>query len=133
MTSTRPYLIRALYEWIEDNGLTPHILVDAESPGVEVPKQHVREGQIVLNINPAAVRDLRLGNESIEFNARFGGVARTVRIPVVAVLAIYARENGQGMAFGDEKGGEEPPEPPDAPQPDKPAARARKPVLKIVK
>jgi len=99
MTSTRPYLIRALYEWIEDNHRTPHILVNAEAPGVEVPKQHVQEGRIVLNINAAAVRDLRLGNDWIEFNARFGGVARTVHIPVTAVLAIYARENGQSMAF----------------------------------
>lgn len=135
MTSTRPYLIRALYEWIEDNGLTPHVLVNAELPGVEVPPQHVHEGQIVLNINPAAVRDLKLGNEWIEFNARFGGVARTVRIPVTAVLAVYARENGQGMAFGEERGSDdEPPPPPSsAPQPDKPARPDRKPTLKIVK
>jgi stringent starvation protein B len=134
MTSTRPYLIRALYEWIEDNGLTPHILVDAEAPGVTVPKQHIREGQIVLNINPSAVRDLRLGNDWIEFSARFGGVARAIQIPVTAVLAIYARENGQGMAFGEEKDGDEPP--PDAPpsdKPDKPARPDRKPALKIVK
>ncbi|MDS4030530.1 MAG: ClpXP protease specificity-enhancing factor [Candidatus Contendobacter sp.] len=138
MTSTRPYLIRALYEWIEDNGLTPHILVDAEAPGVSVPKQHVRDGQIVLNINPAAVRDLRLGNEWIEFNARFGGVARAIQIPVAAVLAIYARENGHGMAFGEEKGSDEPPPPgsppPEKPdRPDKPARSDRRPVLKIVK
>ena len=134
MTSTRPYLIRALYEWIEDNGLTPHLLVNAESPGVEVPKQHVHEGRIVLNINAAAVRDLRLGNDWIEFNARFGGVARTVRIPLSAVLAIYARENGQGMAFSEEQGDEEPPPPSSSPQPDKPASRSeRLPTLKIVK
>lgn len=136
MTSTRPYLIRALYEWIEDNNLTPHILVNTEAPGVKVPKQHIHDGQIVLNLNATAVRDLRLGNEWIEFNARFGGVARTLQIPVTAVLAIYARENGQGMAFGEEPGsdGDEPSPPPDAPQPDKPAARPdRKPMLKIVK
>ncbi|RUQ33051.1 MAG: ClpXP protease specificity-enhancing factor [Candidatus Competibacteraceae bacterium] len=132
MTPTRPYLIRALYEWIEDNSMTPHLLVNAEAPGVSVPKQHVRDGQIVLNINAAAVRDLRLGNDWIEFSARFGGVARSVQIPVPAVQAIYARENGQGMAFGEEKGSDEPPEP-DAPPPEKPAARARRPVLKIVK
>ena len=132
MTSTRPYLIRALYEWIEDNGLTPHILVDAELPGVEVPKQHVHEGRIVLNVNPAAVRDLRLGNDWIEFSARFGGVARVIQIPVAAVLAIYARENGQGMAFSEEKSDDEP-SPPTAPQPDKPAVRTHKPALKIVK
>ena len=101
---------------------------------MEVPKQHVRQGQIVLNINSTAVRDLRLGNEWVEFNARFGGIARTVRIPVAAVLAIYARENGQGMAFGEEKSNDDPPptEPPDSPQPDKPTTR-NKPVLKIVK
>lgn len=132
MTSTRPYLIRAIYEWIEDNNLTPHILVNTEAPGVEVPKQHIHEGRIVLNINATAVRDLRLGNEWIEFNARFGGVARTLQIPVSAVLAIYARENGQGMAFGEEPGGDAPP--PDAPQPAKPSPRSdRKPKLKLVK
>jgi stringent starvation protein B len=132
MTSTRPYLIRALYEWIGDNALTPHLVVNAEIPGVEVPKQHVQEGRIILNINATAVRDLRLGNDWIEFNARFGGVARTVRVPVVAVLAIYARENGQGMAFGQESEGDEPP--PNAPPPEKPTSRTeRRPALKIVK
>jgi len=134
MTSTRPYLIRALYEWIEDNSLTPHILVNAESPGVEVPKQHVQDGRIVLNVTAAAVRNLQLGNEWIEFSARFGGIARTVRIPVSAVLAIYARENGQGMAFGEEQGDEPTPPPPSAPQPDKPGGRPEgRPTLKIVK
>ena len=134
MTSTRPYLIRALYEWIEDNNMTPHILVDADQPGVTVPKQHVREGQIILNINSAAVRDLRLGNDWIEFNARFGGVARNVQIPISAVLAIYARENGQGMAFGEEKTDDSEP-PPSAPSADQPPTKPprRKPTLKIVK
>jgi stringent starvation protein B len=136
MTSTRPYLIRAIYEWIEDNGMTPHILVNTDLPGVEVPKQHVRENRIILNINPAAVRDLRLGNDWIEFNARFGGVARVVQIPIAAVLAIYARENGQGMAFGEEESdGDEPPAPTSAPQSDQPPAKPSrgKPKLKIVK
>ncbi|HCK82438.1 MAG TPA: ClpXP protease specificity-enhancing factor [Candidatus Competibacter sp.] len=137
MTSTRPYLIRALFEWIEDNALTPHLLVNAEFPGVEVPKQHIKEGRIVLNINGAAVRDLQLGNEWIEFNARFGGVARNVHIPVSAVLAIYARENGQGMAFGEEQGSDGPSPPPGTPPgtpPGKPAGGPqRKPTLKIVK
>ncbi len=134
MTSTRPYLIRALYEWIGDNALTPHLVVNAEAPGVEVPKQHVQDGRIILNINASAVRDLRLGNDWIEFNARFGGVARSVRVPVLAVLAIYARENGQGMAFGQEQEGDEPPPPPSAPSPDKPTSRTeRRPALKIVK
>lgn len=131
MTPSRPYLIRALYEWIEDNNMTPHILVNAEAPGVSVPKQHVREGQIILNITPSAVHNLRMGNDWIEFSARFGGAARAIQIPVPAVLAIYARENGQGMAFGEERGNDEPP---DAPPPEKPAVHARKrPVLKIVK
>jgi stringent starvation protein B len=133
MTSNRPYLIRAFYEWIEDNGLTPHLVVNAEAPGVEVPKQHVQEGRIVLNINGSAVRALHLGNEWIEFNARFGGVARTVRVPVTAVLAVYARENGHGMAFSEEQsdGGDEPPLPPPA---EKASGRPeRKPTLKIVK
>ncbi len=130
MTSTRPYLIRALYEWIEDNGMTPHILVDAESPGVAVPKQHVHDGRIVLNVNHSAVRDLRLGNQWIEFNARFGGVARSLQIPVAAVMAIYARENGQGMAFGDEKSEDDETSPPTQPDP---PVRPRKPSLKIVK
>lgn len=131
MTSTRPYLIRALYEWIEDNGMTPHLLVNAEAPGVTVPRQHVREGQIILNITPSAIHNLRMGNDWIEFSARFGGAARAIQIPVQAVLAIYARENGQGMAFSEDKGNDEPP--PDEP-PEKPAAHARKkPVLKIVK
>ena len=135
MTSTRPYLIRAIYEWIEDNGMTPHILVNTDLPGVEVPKQHVRENRIILNINPAAVRDLRLGNDWIEFNARFGGVARVVRIPVAAVLAIYARENGQGMAFSEERSDDDEPPAPDAPQPDQPPIKPvrGKPTLKIVK
>ena len=125
MTPNRPYLIRALYDWITDNGLTPHILVNADRPGVEVPKQHIHEGRIVLNINASAVRGLQLGNDFIEFSARFGGVSHLIRIPTPSVMAIYARENGQGMAFSDEPGGDEPP--PSPPQPDK------KPTLKVVK
>ena len=126
MTPNRPYLIRALYDWITDNGLTPHLLVNADRPGVEVPKQHVHEGRIVLNINASAVRGLQLGNDLIEFSARFGGVSRLLRIPTSSVMAIYARENGQGMAFTEEpEGGDEPP--PSPPQPDK------KPTLKVVK
>ncbi len=137
MTSSRPYLIRAFYEWIADNDLTPYLVVNAEAPGVVVPRQHVRDGQIVLNINSSAVRDLQLGNEWIEFSARFGGVARTLQIPVTAVLAIYARENGQGMAFSDNRSDEEPlpPDPPASPpdSPKRPAPAKRKPALKIVK
>lgn len=126
MTSNRPYLIRALHEWITDNGLTPHVLVNAELPGVEVPSQYVHEGRIVINISFSAVRDLRLGNEFIQFSGRFGGVAHDVYIPANAVVAIYARENGQGMVFSEELGGDEPPSGPH-PQPEK------KPALKVVK
>ena len=124
MTSRRPYLIRAIYEWITDNSLTPHILVNAEYADVEVPTEHVHEGKIILNINPSAVQGLQIGNELIEFSARFGTVAMQVRIPVPAVMAIYARENGQGMAFNDEPDSEKPP-----PQ----RKSDKKPSLKIVK
>ncbi len=130
MTSSRPYLIRALYDWIVDNGLTPHLLVNAGQEGVEVPVEHVHEGRIVLNLNPGAVHNLALGNDWVEFNARFGGTARGVRLPVSAIMAVYARENGQGMAFGNEPGdsGGHLPEPP------KPKTGSRKkPDLKVVK
>lgn len=99
MSSNRPYLLRAMYEWIIDNHCTPHLLVDARDPRVKVPREHVRDGQIVLNINPSAVGQFHWDNDHIEFSARFAGVARSMWIPMTAVLAIYARENGEGMAF----------------------------------
>lgn len=99
MTSHRPYLLRALYEWIADNGLTPHLLVDATRPGVQVPRHAVKDGRIVLNVAERAVAGLEMSNEQIRFSARFGGVSHGVVVPVGAVLAIYARENGQGMAL----------------------------------
>ncbi len=99
MTSHRPYLLRALYEWIADNGLTPHLLVDATRPGVQVPRHAVKDGRIVLNVAQRAVAGLEMTNELIRFSARFGGVSHAVSVPVSAVLAIYARENGQGMAL----------------------------------
>lgn len=99
MTSHRPYLLRALYEWIADNGMTPHLLVDATRPGVQVPSHAVKDGKIVLNIAERAVSHLEMGNEAIRFSARFGGVSYPVSVPVQAVLAIYARETGQGMAL----------------------------------
>lgn len=102
MTSTRPYLVRAFNDWILDNGMTPYLLVDATVEGTRVPVAHVREGRIVLNIAPAAVGGLHLGVDEVTFSARFGGVAQQIRLPVSAVLAIYARENGQGMFFGNE-------------------------------
>ena len=99
MTSHRPYLLRALYEWIADNGLTPHILVDATKPGVQVPAHAVKDGRIVLNIAARAVGHLQMDNDDVRFSARFGGVSHAVIVPIDAVLAIYARENGQGMAL----------------------------------
>jgi len=97
-TPTKPYLLRALYEWCVDNGFTPYVTVVADA-STSVPPEHVRNGEIVLNIGPLATNRLKMGNEMIEFSARFGGVAREIRIPVARVAAIYARENGQGLSF----------------------------------
>lgn len=113
MTSSRPYIIRALYEWIVDNNCTPYILVDAHVQGVEVPQQYVnKDGQIILNIAPSALKDLFIGLEAISFSARFGGVPFDLFIPCGAVLGIYARENGQGMMFESESSNH-PPSPPE--------------------
>ncbi|RYX97048.1 MAG: ClpXP protease specificity-enhancing factor [Comamonadaceae bacterium] len=97
-TSTRPYLIRALYEWCTDNGLTPYVAVAVDDT-VQVPREYVKDGEIVLNISFDATSSLKLGNEFIEFKARFAGTAREIMVPISRVIAIYARENGQGMAF----------------------------------
>jgi len=99
MTSNRPYLLRALYEWITDNGLTPHILVDADVDGVNVPDHVIQKGKVVLNISDGATEQLLLDNEIIDFKARFSGNPYQIVIPMKAVIAIYARENGQGMMF----------------------------------
>lgn len=101
MNSSRPYLIRALYEWIEDNGLTPYILVDATGSDVDVPRKFVDNGRIILNISYDATHNLVLGDDTVSFNARFSGSATDVSVPISHVLAIYARENGQGMMFGE--------------------------------
>ena len=111
MTSSRPYVVRALYEWIVENNCTPYILVNALEEGVEVPQEHVRDGQIVLNISSIAVSDLHLGNESLNFEGRFGGIPKIVSVPMCAVCGIYAKENGQGMIFDPESAPPEPPEP----------------------
>ena len=105
MTSNRPYLLRAVYDWISDNGLTPYILVDAAQPGVRVPPHTIREGRVVLNLAVRAVANLELGNERIRCLARFGGVSHAIDVPVDAVMAIYAHENGQGMMFPREEAG----------------------------
>ncbi|MBD9482397.1 ClpXP protease specificity-enhancing factor [Pseudomonas sp. PDM14] len=99
MNSSRPYLVRALYEWIVDNDCTPHLLVNAEYDGVRVPAGFANDGQIVLNVSPSAVRNLHMDNEAVSFEGRFGGVPHALFIPAGAMLAIYARENGQGMVF----------------------------------
>jgi len=113
MTSTRPYLIRSFYEWIVDNNCTPHIVVNAEYLGADVPREYIEGGQIVLNIAMSAVQALSLGNDTITFQARFNGKARYVSIPVNAVMAIYARENGRGMVFTEDEheDDDEPPPP----------------------
>ena len=138
MTSHRPYLLRALYEWIADNDMTPHLLVDAGQPGVQVPPHTIRDGKVVLNIAARAVSTLELGNEAVCFTARFGGVSHPVSVPVSAVLAIYARETGQGMALPEDSGptdaGDEPPMPPSDPGGgDEPAPPRRGGHLRIVK
>lgn len=99
MSSSRPYLIRSLYEWILDNQCTPYVLVNAHYPDTVVPESFVEAGQIVLNLSPNAIRHLEMDNDKICFDGRFGGVAQQVWLPAQAVMAIYARENGQGMVF----------------------------------
>ena len=127
MTSSRPYMVRALYEWIIDNDMTPYLLVDAMVADVQVPHQFIEEGKIVLNISPSATEDMILGNQLIEFSARFSGAEQIVSVPTEAVLAIYARENGQGMLFADENDQDSPP--PD----DEPPSPSNKPQLRVVK
>lgn len=133
MSASRPYIMRALYEWIVDNDCTPYLLVDATRPGVEVPSQYVKDGQIVLNVSPSAVIELQIGNEWVSFNGRFGGTPTDILVPVTAIVGIYARENGQGMVFEPEDPPESPDDPPggdSGPAPGRPEAR---PSLKIVK
>jgi stringent starvation protein B len=132
MTPNRPYLIRALYDWILDNQMAPHLLVNAGHPGAQVPAGFVQDGRIVLNISPTAVRGLVLGNERIAFNARFGGVSMEVAVPPAAVLGIYARENGRGMVFGDDEVESDETQAPDD-DPNPPTPPRERPVLKVVK
>jgi stringent starvation protein B len=129
MTSLKPYLIRSIYEWLVDNSLTPHLLVNAEYPGSSLPTNYIENGKIVLNIRPEAVQGLHLGNEEIQFNARFAGKAMHISTPTKAVLAIYAKENGKGMVFDPE---EEDDNDNDTPPPPEPRV-VKKPQLKIVK
>ena len=130
MTPCRPYFIRALYDWITNNQLTAHVMVDAFIPGVSVPENHIKDGRIVLNISPEAVGNLDMTNEWVNFDARFSGVERRIRLPVKSILGIYAIENGRGMMFEPEDftGGDGNP-PPSQP----PTQTKKRPQLKIVK
>ena len=103
LTPTRPYLARAIYEWICDNNLTPYLVVDATKPYTDVPTQFIQDGQIVLNIVPHAVHKLNMSNDVVTFSARFGGVSRDIYVPFNAVLGLYAKENGQGLFFDPEE------------------------------
>ncbi|NOX08124.1 MAG: ClpXP protease specificity-enhancing factor [Gammaproteobacteria bacterium] len=129
MTSSRPYLIRALYEWIMDNEYTPYILVNTGVDGVEVPSAHIKDEQLTLNINPLAVQNLSMGNEFISFSARFSGKTTDIFLPIASILAVYAQENGKGMVFSiEENENPVPPEPgPDA------SKKPGKPQLTVVK
>ena len=102
MTSSRPYLLRAMYEWIVDNGMTPYILADTKNDQVIIPRQYEEDGKIVLNLGPNAVQSLDLGIEAVSFDARFDGSSMDVYVPMEYIHAIYTRENGQGMMFADE-------------------------------
>lgn len=135
MTSNRPYLLRAMYEWISDNGLTPYILVDAAAPGVKVPKSAIKDGRVVLNVAARAVAQLELGADRVRFLARFSGVSQAVEAPIGAVLAIYAQENGQGMMFPAENPSPTPPPAPVDAAGSAPAEPASKkgPHLRVVK
>ncbi|MEY6433840.1 ClpXP protease specificity-enhancing factor [Thioalkalicoccus limnaeus] len=128
MTSNRPYLIRALYDWILDNELTPHLLVDARRKDAELPVAYVQDGKMVLNISPGAVRGLVIGNDRVSFGARFGGVAMEVSVPIDAVIGVYARENGRGMLFPDEA-----PRPELSSDDEDPPPPRERPRLKVVK
>lgn len=135
MTSTRPYILRAIYDWIVDNGLTPHLMVETSDPRVRVPEAHIENGVIVLNVSPGAVRELELGNEFVTFHARFGGKPHSIVAPCESIQAIYARENGQGIFLGEADS-----EPTDSGDPrptgkkdDENSGRPRAPHLTIVK
>jgi stringent starvation protein B len=138
LTSRRPYLLRAMHEWISDNAQTPHIVVDASLPGVEVPRQYIQSGKIILNVSNHATSSLSLGNDLVRFRARFGAATYDVSVPIGAVLGIYARETGQGMIFSEADA--PPPQPPEPPQgtPEGSAntntdTKRGKPTLKVVK
>ena len=125
----RPFLLRAMHQWIAECGHTPHVIVDAGREGAELPRAYVKDGRIVLNLSEGATQRLRLGNDEVEFDARFAGVIHHVRFPVSAVLGIYARETGEGMVFSEQDLGPEPPTKPSQTE----EGGARRPQLKVVK
>ena len=127
----RPFLLRAMHEWITECGHTPHVIVDAARDHTEVPRAYVKDGKIVLNLSEGATQRLRLGNNEIEFDARFAGVIHHVRFPVSAVLGVYARETGEGMVFSEQDLGPLPP--PSPPKPPAPEEGRPRPQLKVVK
>ncbi len=131
---TRPYLLRAIYEWTNDNNLTPYLLVNAEEQGVTVPRQHVQDGQIVLNIAPHAVHQMLMDQDAVSFNARFGGVSQELYIPMYAVLGLYARENGQGLFFDPQEYDRPQPATSNQPETDhaEPQPPTKKPSLRIL-
>jgi stringent starvation protein B len=134
--SRRPYLLRAMHEWISDSNQTPHIVVDASLEGVEVPRQYVQGGKIILNVSSNATSMLSLGNDLVRFRARFGAATYDVSVPIVAVLGIYARETGQGMIFSEADTPPQPPTPPSEPAPPSgeiKRAKPTKPTLKVIK
>lgn len=132
LTSTRPYLVRAIYQWMLDNNLTPYILVNTSVETTDVPTQYVKEDRIVLNISPTAVRELQLENEFVSFSARFEGIARQVYIPIQALVAIYTKENGKGLFF-EQDGDIQPPPADPTPPLGPPKKSAKRPTLKVVK
>ena len=134
MTSTKPYFIRALFDWIVDNNCTPHIVVDTRDERCKVPTQFIKNNTIVLNVAPSAVRHLELGAETVSFGARFGGTAYEIVVPVASIRAIYARENNQGLAFEEETNAVTDDAAPAAEAPsDTPKAPKKAPHLTIVK
>jgi stringent starvation protein B len=130
--SRRPYFLRAMHEWMLDSGFTPHLVIDANAPGVVAPEGYATDGKLILNISPAATQALSLGNDEIAFSARFGGVPREVSVPIAAVMAIYARETGQGVVFSPEDEAEAPVAP-DAGNPEPERPQDGRPHLKVIK
>ena len=130
----RPYLLRAMHQWITDSGHTPHVIVDAGRAGQDIPHAYVQDGKLVLNLSYSATQRLKIDNDVVEFDARFAGVIHHVRIPVGAVMGVYARETGEGMMFPDQDTSPAPPEPPaPGPAPADDGGGAKRPQLRVVK